>query len=207
VQSVIRKGNVKGSVTVPSSKSILQRYMIAALLSKGETQLHAVSNCSDTISCLNAVRTLGAVVQEEENGILKIKGVGNEINPSAYEINCGESGFALRALSAVAALSDSEIQLSGTGSLMNRPVGFMEDVFTQLEVKCISKGGRLPLTLHGPVHFKNIVTDGSLSSQFLSGLLMIFPFAEEDHIIEVTSLKSREYIDLTMEVLKISELK
>jgi len=202
VESLVRKGKVKGAITVPSSKSILQRFLVAALLSEDETELHAVSHCSDTISCLNAVQTLGAKVIEEKDGLLKIKGSGKSIHAMAHEINCGESGFALRALTAVAALSGVEIEMTGSGTLLNRPVGFMTDVLSQLGVQCNSDNGWLPLRLKGPVKFRNIVVDGSLSSQFLSGLLMIFPLADEDHVIEVRSLKSLQYIDLTLEVLK-----
>ena len=185
----------------PASKSMLQRCMIAALLSPDETELHAVSHCNDTISCLKAVQVLGAKVIDDKNEILKIKGCGSSIHPLNTEINCGESGFALRTLSAVAALSASEIHLTGTGSLMNRPVGFMTEVLHRLGVKCIASNGQLPLNIQGPVKFNDITTDGSISSQFLSGLLMIFPLAGEDHVIEVHSLKSKLYIDLTLEVM------
>jgi 3-phosphoshikimate 1-carboxyvinyltransferase len=202
VQTVIKRGNVKGVIAVPSSKSILQRYLIAALLSEHVTELHAISHCSDTLSCLDAVQKFGAKVIESKPDFLKIKGQGKNIRPVAREINCGESGFALRALSAIAALSDTEIQLTGNGSLLNRPLGFMEDVFMQLGVKSKFTEGKLPVTLQGPVRFTDVVTDGSLSSQFISGLLMVFPFAGEEHIIEVRDLKSRQYIDLTLEVLQ-----
>jgi len=201
VQAVIKKGKVKGSVTVPASKSMLQRYMIAALIAPDETELHSANHCSDTVACLKAVQVLGATVIHDKGGLLRIKGNGSKIEPISNEINCGESGFALRVMSAVASLSGSEIHMTGNGSLMKRPVGFMMDVFRQLGVKCTSSNGQLPITVQGPVKFKDIITDGSISSQFLSGLLMIFPLADKDHIIEVHSLKSRLYIDLTLEVL------
>jgi 3-phosphoshikimate 1-carboxyvinyltransferase len=202
VQAVIKKGKVKGSVTVPASKSMLQRYMIAALLAQGETELNSARHCNDTVACLKAVQSFGATVIDDKDGLLKMKGNGSKLKLVSNKIDCGESGFALRALSAVAAISNLEIQLTGSGSLSNRPIGFMMDVFRQLDVKCTSSNGLLPLTMQGPVKYKDIITDGSISSQFLSGLLMIFPMADEDHIIEVHSLKSRLYIDLTLDVLK-----
>jgi 3-phosphoshikimate 1-carboxyvinyltransferase len=55
--------------------------------------------------------------------------------------------------------------------------------------------------MRGPIRFNDIAVDGSLSSQFLSGLLMVYPLAGKDHVIEVQNLKSRQYIDLTLQVL------
>src|SRR4051812_9621596 len=116
VQTIIKNGKVKGSVMVPASKSLLQRYLIAALLSDGETELHSVSHCNDTVSCLKTIQTLGAKVIRDKDGILKIRGVRKNIQPLSDSISCGESGFALRALSAVTALSSSEIKMTGNGS-------------------------------------------------------------------------------------------
>src|SRR5215203_5881452 len=115
VLTVIKKGTIKGTLMVPASKSMLQRCMIAALLSAEETELLAVSHCDDTISCLKAIQDFGAKVNDNKEGTLKIQGSDSRINPSVPTINCGESGFALRALSAVAAMSSSEIQMTGKG--------------------------------------------------------------------------------------------
>ncbi len=203
MQVKVEKGEVSGMVSVPSSKSILQRYIIAALLAEGVTELQNVSHCDDTLACLAAVEALGAEPLKDSKPFrgLQIKGCSGKINSSAVTIHCGESGLALRMLASVSSLSENKITLTGKGSLLNRPVDFFEKVFPLLNIKCNSQNGFLPLEIQGPPTFKNISVDGSLSSQFLSGLLMIFPFAKEDHVIEVKNLKSKQYIDLTLQVI------
>ncbi len=179
--------------------------MIAAFLADGLTELKNVHHCNDTIACLRAVHLLNEsleMVEAPQFKLLNIRGCRGRIIPSAGTVSCGESGFALRVMAAVAALSESEIILTGTGSLLQRPVSFFENVLTELKVVCKSTNGLLPLVIRGPMNFKNISVDGSLSSQFLSGLLMVYPLAGEDHTIEVSNLKSKQYIDLTIQVMK-----
>jgi 3-phosphoshikimate 1-carboxyvinyltransferase len=201
VNVVIQKSEVNGWVEVPSSKSVLQRYIIAALLADGLTELSHVIHCEDSRSCLSAVQMLGAKAKEVSNGMLQVEGNSGKIIPVAKPVSCNESGFALRALTSIASLSENEITLTGTGSLVRRPIDFFETVFPQLKVKCTTQHGFPPVKIQGPVQCRNISMNGSLSSQFLSGLLMIYPLADGDHQIDVHDLKSRKYIDLTIGVL------
>jgi len=175
--------------------------MIAALLADGVTELLDVQHCADSLACLSAIQSLGAKVLTNAGGILRIEGKAGKIHPAETEINCGESGFALRALASVAALASQEITLTGRVSLLTRPMNFFENVFPKLDVTCKAENGMLPMRIKGPLHYRDVKVDGTVSSQFLSGLLMVYPFAGEDHVIEVHELKSRQYIDLTIEVL------
>lgn len=200
VEVTIRKGGVEGTVNVPSSKSLLQRFLIGALLADGVSELFDVHHCNDTLACLDAISSFRP--QSLTGPGLRIEGVNGAINPDIESIHCGESGFALRALASVAALSSRKITLTGSGSLQRRPVSFFENVFPELGVECKTGDGFLPLHVQGPIHFKDISIDGSLSSQFLSGLLMVYPLAKEDHVIEVKNLNSKNYIDLTLQMMK-----
>ncbi|CAN5494026.1 3-phosphoshikimate 1-carboxyvinyltransferase [soil metagenome] len=201
MEITISKNTVRGSVSVPSSKSLLQRYLIASFLADGETKLRNVHHCQDTLACLNAIIP-AKDIEASQVDTLSIVGWNGSIDFPSGIIYCGESGFALRALASVAALSSRQISLTGSGSLLQRPVDFFEKVFPSLGIECKSNNGFLPLTLEGPMQFRDISIDGSLSSQFLSGLLMVYPFAKEDHVIEVKNLKSKNYIDLTIQVMK-----
>lgn len=174
--------------------------MIGALLADGVTELNDVHHCNDTIACLSAIRSL--MPDQPFGPGLQIRGCKAVISPQTDTIHCGESGFALRALTSIAALSFRQITLTGSGSLQRRPVNFFENVFPDLGVDCKTNGGFLPVKIKGPLQFKNILIDGSLSSQFLSGLLMVYPLAEEDHLIVVKNLNSKNYIDLTIQVMK-----
>jgi 3-phosphoshikimate 1-carboxyvinyltransferase len=108
----------------------------------------------------------------------------------------------------IAALSSEEITINGEGSLLTRPMDFFDKILPELDVKIRSNGGRLPLVIQGPLQPKNIEVDGSLSSQFLTGLLMAYAAAGAENVsIRVSNLKSRPYIDLTLDVMKQFDMK
>ncbi len=115
------------------------------------------------------------------------------------KLNCGESGLAIRMFSPIAALYPEEIIMTGAGSLKKRPMFMIGDALNQLGVRCISTDGFLPLTIQGTVKGGNCEIDGSMSSQLLTGLLMALPIATKDSVINVNNLKSKPYIDMTLQ--------
>jgi 3-phosphoshikimate 1-carboxyvinyltransferase len=127
----------------------------------------------------------------------------NGVHPVSHEINCGESGLSARMFTSIAALSKTPISVTGKGSLVKRPFSFFTEVLPLLGVDCVSNGGLLPLQIRGPLQAKNIEIDGSLSSQFLTGLLFAFSAAgASDVAITVRNLNSKPYIDLTLQVMQ-----
>jgi 3-phosphoshikimate 1-carboxyvinyltransferase len=103
----------------------------------------------------------------------------------------------------IVALGSHQIVLNGRGSLMQRPMNFFDEIFPQLSISIQSNNGKLPIKIQGPLQPKNISIDGSLSSQFLTGLLMSYAKACTTPVsIKVENLKSKPYIDLTLQVLK-----
>jgi len=103
----------------------------------------------------------------------------------------------------IVALSDKEITINGSGSLVTRPMDFFDEILPKLGVKIKSNDGKLPMTVQGPLVPANIEVDGSLSSQFLTGLLMAYSAAgAKDVSIKVNNLKSKPYIALTLDVMK-----
>jgi 3-phosphoshikimate 1-carboxyvinyltransferase len=109
----------------------------------------------------------------------------------------------------IAALLEQEILLTGEGSLLNRPIDFFGEILPQLNVQVATNNGKLPTTIKGVLQAKNIEIDGSLSSQFLTGLLFAYssPLAfgnwvEGEANIKVNNLKSKPYIDLTLQVMQ-----
>ncbi len=104
--------------------------------------------------------------------------------------------------------SPQRITIEGEGSLLNRPMDFFDEILPKLGVEIRSNMGKLPLQMKGPLVPSNIHTDGSLSSQFLTGLLMAYAASDAKNItIEVSNLKSRPYIDLTLSVMRVFGLK
>lgn len=195
----IQPAAVQGKIQAPASKSAMQRTCAAALLHAGITQIHNPGRCNDDLAAMEVIQHLGAHLQQGEN-LLTVTSTGH-INASAG-INVGESGLGVRMFTPLAALSSSAVSISGHGSLLTRPMHFFDEVLPQLQVTVSSNEGKLPMTVTGPLIPKDITIDGSLSSQFLTGLLMAFGKAATQSVtITVNNLKSRPYIDLTLEIM------
>jgi 3-phosphoshikimate 1-carboxyvinyltransferase len=178
----------------------MQRACAAALLSSGETTILNPGHSNDDKAALHIIQRLGAKAILE-NGEWKVESDG--VKPLSNEINCSESGLSIRMFTPLVALSNKEITINGSGSLVTRPMDFFDEILPQLGVKVKSNEGKLPMKIQGPLQPKNIEVDGSLSSQFLTGLLMAYAAAgAKDVSIKVNNLKSRPYIDLTLDVMK-----
>jgi 3-phosphoshikimate 1-carboxyvinyltransferase len=191
---------IQGSIRSPRSKSDMQRACAAALLREGITTIVDPGRSNDDLAALDVIAKLGAIVQDCGDKIIV---TSNGVHPHQNEINCGESGLGIRMFTPIAALSSAALTIIGKGSLVNRPMDFFDEIFPQLGIAVSTQSGKLPLHVKGPLVPKNIVVDGSLSSQFLTGLLMAYSASNaKDVTIEVSDLKSKPYIDLTLRVLK-----
>ncbi|WP_126247003.1 3-phosphoshikimate 1-carboxyvinyltransferase [Chitinophaga rhizosphaerae] len=196
--ATIQPGNISGNVTANPSKSAMQRAVAAALLANGKTVIRNPGLSNDCLAALEVAENLGAMVKRVNEEIhITSRGVA----PFYDEINCGESGLGIRMFTPIAALADRNITISGHGSLTTRPMHFFEEVLPQLGVQIKSNEGKLPLEILGPLQAKNITIDGSLSSQFLTGLLMAFGSVAEKATITVDNLKSKPYIALTLQLM------
>lgn len=193
--STIKRSVINGKLKAPPSKSMMQRYVALSILTPGITTILSPSFCDDCIASLHAARALGATVEEKEDSIL----IQGSAYPPSAKVSCGESGTSIRILSAVAATFDREIELSGAGSLLTRPMEMLEEPLSSLGVRCKTIGGKLPITIHGPLQSGTIKLDGSITSQFLSGLLISLPTVEGNSVIEVVNLTSRPYIEMTLD--------
>jgi 3-phosphoshikimate 1-carboxyvinyltransferase len=189
---------IKGTLKAPASKSMTQRAIAAALLADGQSVIHNPSYCDDSLAAMSIAVGLGARVEPQVNE-LKINGSAVLKEP---KLNCGESGLAIRMFSPIAALYSAEIKMVGANSLKKRPMFMIEEALNQLGVKCTSSGGFLPLTIEGPIVGGHCEIDGSVSSQLLTGLLMALPLAAGNSEIRVNNLKSKPYIDMTIQILK-----
>lgn len=197
----VQPSDIKGVIHAPTSKSSMQRACAAALLTPGATEIFNPGKSNDDLAALDVIQKLGARVAFKDDGSITIDSAG--IIPAAGEINCGESGLGIRMFTPIAALSSEEITINGTGSLVTRPMDFFDEIFPKLGIAIKSNSGKLPLVIKGPLVPQNIEVDGSLSSQFLTGLLMAFGASNAKNVsIKVKNLKSKPYIDLTLQVMK-----
>jgi 3-phosphoshikimate 1-carboxyvinyltransferase len=199
--ATIQPSILTGSLYAPASKSSMQRACAAALLTNGITTITNPGKSNDDLAALDVIQKLGAAVNRIDANTIQIVSTG--IHPANKEINCGESGLGIRMFTPIAALSEQSITINGTGSLLTRPMDFFDQILPQLGVSIQSNQGKLPLHIQGPLEPANITVDGSLSSQFLTGLLMAYGAAgAKDTTITVDNLKSKPYIDLTLQVME-----
>jgi 3-phosphoshikimate 1-carboxyvinyltransferase len=203
---VIEPAEVSGSIVAPASKSMMQRAVAAAMLSSGTTIIRNISSCDDAKTAIEIAKTLGAEIHKKR-GTIQITGAKK---PKSSELHCNESGLCMRMFIPIAALYTestkksrlSLYKLTASGSLLKRPVVIQENVLEQLGVKCKTTGAYTPVTVQGPIHSGSITLHASESSQFLTGLLMTLPLCDGDSTLEVLSLRSRPYIDMTLFLLK-----
>jgi 3-phosphoshikimate 1-carboxyvinyltransferase len=182
----------------------MQRACAAALLSKGRSTIYNPGHSNDDKAALDIIQKLGAKVVVDGSELnIESSGFPFTALDSPLTIDCGESGLSIRMFTPIAALSDKEITINGSGSLATRPMDFFDEILPELGVKIKSNDGKLPLVVQGPMVPANIEVDGSLSSQFLTGLLMAYSAAGANDVsIKVSNLKSKPYIDLTLDVMK-----
>lgn len=190
-------GEINGEVNAPPSKSMMQRAVAAALLAEGSSEILNPSFCNDAMAAIGIAEALGAIVRKDEGKVVITGG----LKPKKNTLNCGESGLCMRMFSPIAALSDQEITITGNGSLLSRPAGMIEKPLKKLGAECKTANGKIPIRITGPIKGGNITIDGSTTSQFLSGLLMVLPLCKEDSEVKVANLKSRDYVTLTQDVL------
>jgi len=194
---IVYPSALSGRLVAPASKSHMQRLVAAALLAEGESWIRNPSDAADCMAAVEVAAGLGADV-EIGSDALRMEG---GMEPRAAELPIGESGLGIRMFSPIAALNAEKLTLVAEGSLCSRPMGTLADALTPLGVNVELQDGCPPVTLQGPLQGGAVTLDGSLSSQFLTGLLMALPLADADSTLKVKNLQSRPYVDMTMEVM------
>lgn len=196
MEKTIHPSQVSGEVRLPCSKSYAQRALAAALLSDGETTLSNIELCDDTRYAMNVITGLGASVRQTGPTEYVIRG---GLAPITDTINTGESGLATRLFTPIAALCDRRMTITGTGTMLHRPIGMMIDPLRNLGVQ-VRSNGYLPITVQGPLRGGETDVEAYVSSQFLTGLLMSLPLAEGDTILHVEQPNSLPYLAVTVDL-------
>ena len=195
---VVHPSALSGRLTAPPSKSHMQRLVAAALLAKGESWIRNPSDATDCWAALSVAAGLGADIEVGSNAI-RIHG---GLAPRTDALEIGESGLGIRMFSSIAALHDAPLTLMAEGTLRERPMTMISDALGPAGVQVKLEDGHAPITLQGPLRGGEFDLDGGLSSQFLTGLLMALPTTEGDSAVHVKDLKSRPYVDMTMDVMQ-----
>lgn len=196
----VSAGCINGIIAPPSSKSYAQRAIALALLAQGRSVLRNIEFCKDTRSALSCIKALGAKVEQLDESTIAIEG---GLNPQSNTLYVGESGLATRLFTPLASLWHEAITIQGEGTLLHRPMLMMIEPLRALGVNVRDGGGYLPIVVQGPIHGGEIEVDGSISSQFITGLLLSLPLAEEDTTLHVNSPVSTPYIDMTIDTARL----
>ncbi len=195
---VIQPKTLSGRVVIPPSKSISHRALICAALSQGESRITGVLQCEDTDATTDALTALGAEIRTE-NGVTYVKGI--EKAPKYAEINCRESGSTLRFLIPVCAALGVEAVFTGSGQLPTRPITPYIEEFPKHGVNFVSDV--FPYHIKGKLTAGVFPVTGSISSQFITGLMFAMPLLDGASTIMLTSpLQSKPYADITVNVMR-----
>ena len=212
---------INGAVKAPSSKSYSHRAVILATLSEGKSKLFDVLYSEDVLSTIRACEALGAKIDKKKEIILKgdksqtvdyleVYGTGGKLHniskdPSSDMVDLANSGTTLRIMTSVAALSDNEVIFTGDDSLKTRPMGALIDALEALGVQIESLGGNNKAPLKVYPGYEGGQTDilGSISSQFISSILISAPLSKKGVELEVyPEFVSKPYVDMTISILE-----
>ena len=193
-------GRMDGDVSVPSSKSYTHRAIIMAALSGGRCVVRNPLESLDIKATAEAVRSMGATVTYQDRDII-VDSKG--LHAPDRTIDVLNSGTTMRLMIGLSALFDSETTLTGDDSIKKRPMRPLLEALEQCGAKCTSDGGRAPITVKGPVTSDRIEIDGSMSSQFVSSMLMMSPLVGRPmDIVLKGKLVSKPYIEITLSMMR-----
>jgi len=193
-------GKLAGRIKAPPSKSYTHRVIILAGLSKGAVRIRDPLLSADPLATVEAVRAAGARIEESQNALRVLGNAGHVEAPELVDVK--NSGTTIRIMSSVFSLCDKRVTLTGDASIQERPMEPLLEALEGVGVKTTSKDGKPPISVKGPMRGGTIRIRGDVSSQYISGLLIACPLRGEDTTIEITTeLKSKPYLDLTLDVI------
>ncbi|SEV96707.1 3-phosphoshikimate 1-carboxyvinyltransferase [[Haemophilus] ducreyi] len=202
---------IEGEITLPGSKSLSNRALLLAALAKGTTRVTNLLVSDDVEHMLNALQTLGiryTLSQDKRECI--VEGAGGALAwQNGLSLFLGNAGTVMRPLAAVLCLKGearAEVVLTGETRMQQRPIQHLVDALRQAgaNIEYLENQGYPPLAIKNTgLTGGKIQIDGSISSQFLTALLMVAPLAESDMQIEIVGdLVSKPYIDMTLAMMR-----
>jgi 3-phosphoshikimate 1-carboxyvinyltransferase len=189
-------------VSVPGSKSLTNRALVVASLAEGKSRLSNVLHSDDTRYMMSHLRTLGVSLQATDDEV-EIEGLGGNFRPVQAALFCGNAGTTVRFLTAFCALVPGAQVVTGDRRMQTRPIRDLVDALTALGVGIECVNGCPPVTVRsGVLPGGRVQVQANLSSQYLSAILMVAPYAQQPIGIEAAgTMVSETYIELTREVM------
>ena len=193
-------------VRLPGSKSISNRTLLLAALGSGNCEIRSLLASDDTARMLDALAALGIPLEHTGSGSLKVHGQNGSFPNRQADLFLGNAGPAFRPLTAALAILGGDYRLHGVARMHERPIGDLADALRQTgaQIDYLGREGYPPLHI-GTWHdsgARSITVQGSVSSQFLTALLMALPLTGEAFEIRVAgNLISKPYIDITLNLM------
>ncbi|QIM66593.1 3-phosphoshikimate 1-carboxyvinyltransferase [Mannheimia granulomatis] len=202
---------VEGEINLPGSKSLSNRALLLAALAKGTTRVTNLLDSDDIRHMLNALKALGVNYElSEDKTVCIVEGIGGAFQmQNGLSLFLGNAGTAMRPLAAALCLkgeANAQVILTGEPRMKERPIKHLVDALRQVgaDVQYLENEGYPPLAIaNSGLKGGKVQIDGSISSQFLTALLMAAPLADGDMEIEIIGdLVSKPYIDITLAMMK-----
>ncbi len=201
----ISASSLSGQIQVPPSKSCFQRACACALVRHGKSAIRFGGISEDERAALHIIRQLGADITVHGD---TFEICSQNISPQSHTIHCRESGLSARMFAVLASTCAAELAFTVEKTLRLRPFDSLWDILSKLDVQVKSERGAWPIILQGPMHVKDVVVDASVSSQFITGLVLAYGSrAAKNKRIELLNPVSIPYLQLTLQIMKHFHLK
>jgi len=195
------KARLSGILVCPPNKSYTHRAIFLSTLAKGNSKISNVLLSRDTVATINACKKFGAQIKIDGSN-LTIKSSGG-INLQSSQIDASNSGTTIRIAAAISSLSENKITLDGDASLRKRPMQLLLDALQLLGASCTSTDGKPPITVQGKIQGGEVTIPGSVSSQFISALMIAAPKTENGIMLNIEGeLVSKPYLEATIAAMK-----
>ena len=200
---------LEGKVAAPPSKSYTHRALLIASLAEGKSKIYKPLKSKDTLATKNFCEAIGAKIIEKNN-CYEIYGTSGRISPLAERIDVMNSGTTLRLITSLLSLSKKEVLVDGDDSIRKRPMKPLLEVLKKhSSIKYLRESFRVPFKIKQKDRWQEmerVKVDASISSQFLSSLLILAPLIGLE--IEILGeMKSKPYVDITLEMLEVAGIK
>ena len=198
--------NISGTVDLPGSKSLSNRILLLSMLAEGHTEIHNLLDSDDTRRMVEALNTLGVEVLEDRNqNRISVKGTSGTIPVTEATLMLGNAGTAIRPLTAALTLGQGRFVLDGVQRMRERPIIDLVNGLKQLgaDVSCINGTDSPPVeVIANGLPGGTTRLSGTISSQYLSAILMAAPYAKTEVQIEITDkLVSVPYVEMTLQLM------
>jgi len=197
----VEKSEISGNIVCPSNKSYTHRAIFLASLADGKSIIKNILRSGDTNATINACKNFGVEIKDVGNDIT-VSSTG-ELKIHSNTIDAANSGTTIRIATAISALLNDKIVLTGDSSLKKRPMQPLLDALESLGAKCSSSNGNPPISVSGTIKGGEVKIPGNISSQFISALMITAPKLENGLILNIQGkLVSKPYIDATITMMK-----